>query len=268
MGLVSLDPFDMKLLLQTNPDDTESPEEKKLLQDEQYYAGRILPFLQDHHRLLVTLLLVNALANETLPLLLNSLGLPKGVNVVISVIGVLVFGEVLPSAIFTGKNQLEIASFLTPLVRTLQLVLAFVVVPIARVLDYVLGVEHKGRYNKAELKALVTMQLKRLEEDQGLHEDEVKMMHGAMELSKKTVSDDLCMLPLNRVFMIEQSEELDIDKMAILVGKGHSRVPVYDKHPHDIRGFLMVKNLIVISPEDRRRVSSFGLRRPLVVSLD
>ena len=62
----------------------------------------MLPFLQDHHLLLVTLLLVNAVANESLPLFLDSLGLPHFLTVGLSVIGVLVFGEIIPSAVFTG----------------------------------------------------------------------------------------------------------------------------------------------------------------------
>ena len=108
----------------------------------------------------MTLLLVNAFAAETLPLALDQLGLPKPITIAISVFGVLVFGEILPSAIFTGPKQLEIASFFGPFVEVLETVLGILVIPIARLLDAVLGKEHKGRYNKGELKALINLQLR------------------------------------------------------------------------------------------------------------
>lgn len=94
----------------------------------------------------VTLLLMNAIAAESLPLALDRLGLPHWATIMISVLGVLIFGEILPSSIFTGPKQLEIASFFVPFVSLLQTLLGVLVIPIARLLDAVLGKEHKGRY--------------------------------------------------------------------------------------------------------------------------
>ena len=173
----------------------------------------------------MTLLLVNAFAAETLPLALDQLGLPKPITIAISVFGVLVFGEILPSAIFTGPKQLEIASFFGPFVEVLETVLGILVIPIARLLDAVLGKEHKGRYNKGELKALINLQLRENQQHPtGLVQDEIRMMTGAMELSKKTVAD--VMVPLNEVYMLSQSTELNMNTMATIVGKGHSRLPI------------------------------------------
>ena len=59
-----------------------------------------------HHRLLVTLLLGNACANEALPLFLNELVSPV-YAVLLSVTLVLVIGEILPSAICTGPRQVQ-----------------------------------------------------------------------------------------------------------------------------------------------------------------
>ncbi|CAD7930979.1 unnamed protein product [Amoebophrya sp. A25] len=272
MGLVSLDPFDMELLMQTDPEDIEDDEEREELLKEKKAATAILPLVSDHHRLLVTLLLVNAMAAESLPLVLDKLGLPKYVTIAISVFGVLVFGEILPSALFTGPRQLEIAALFGSMVEALETLLGLLVIPIARLLDAILGKEHKGRYNKGELKALINLQLREnprggdAAAGTGLVQDEIRMMTGAMELSKKTVMD--VMVPLSDVYMLCQSTELNMETMATIVGKGHSRLPIYNSHPHDIRGFLMVKNLIVVNPEDKRKVEGFGLRKPLVVTLD
>jgi len=61
---------------------------------------------------------------------------------------------------------------------------------------------------------------------------------------------------------------LDIERLAEMIGRGHSRVPIWESHPHNVRGYLILKNLIVLSPTDRRVVRTLGLRQPLVVPLD
>ena len=58
---------------------------------------------KDHHLLLVSLLLVNAAVNEALPIFLDSL-VPSWLAIVLSVTLVLFFGEIIPSAIFTGQS--------------------------------------------------------------------------------------------------------------------------------------------------------------------
>lgn len=55
-------------------------------------ASVVLPLIQRHHLLLVTLLLYNSAANETLPLFLDRL-VPSYVAVLLSVTMVLLFGE-------------------------------------------------------------------------------------------------------------------------------------------------------------------------------
>jgi metal transporter CNNM len=68
--------------------------------DQQRQAVRIIPFLTGHsqHQLLVTLLVVNSLVNEALPLALDAL-VPPLAAVIISVTGVLVMGEIFPQAV-------------------------------------------------------------------------------------------------------------------------------------------------------------------------
>ncbi len=54
---------------------------------------------------------------------------------------VFVFTEILPSAIFTGPNQLRIAASLAPLAWTMITVLYLIAKPIAWLLDRGLGEE-------------------------------------------------------------------------------------------------------------------------------
>lgn len=55
--------------------------------------------------------------------------------------------------------------------------------------------------------------------------------------------------------------------LAMIMSSGYSRIPVYQsKDPNHIRGFLLVKRLIVMDPSSRRAVGSLSLRQPIVVS--
>ena len=102
---------------------------------------------------------MNALANEALPLFLDKL-VPAYVAVIMSVTLVLFCGEIIPSAIFTGPQQLAVSSKLAPLVKFVLFILAPIAVPIAKILDYVLhhSDESMEKYDRGELGALVRLQ--------------------------------------------------------------------------------------------------------------
>ena len=62
MGLLSLDHLELKMKKRVSDDE-----------EERLQSEALLPVVQDHHRLLVTLLLLNSIANEALPLFLDKL---------------------------------------------------------------------------------------------------------------------------------------------------------------------------------------------------
>jgi len=156
MGLLAIEPFRLQILLESRVEDCTSGRQARQLEKEQNSARKILPIVTKHHRLLVTLLLLNSLANECLPIFLDEV-VPTSVAILLSVTLVLIFGEIVPSAIFTGPNQIEIAATLVPLVNFCMFVLYPIAAPIAWMLDQLLGEEHDDRFNKAELRALVKL---------------------------------------------------------------------------------------------------------------
>jgi CBS domain containing-hemolysin-like protein len=97
----------------------------------------LLQPLSNKHLLLVTLLICNAIANEVLPLLLEKI-VPSFISVILSVTFVLFFGEIIPSAIFTGPNQLMIAYHCIPFVKCMICILYPIAKPIALLLDHLL----------------------------------------------------------------------------------------------------------------------------------
>ena len=126
IGLVSMDKNSLRLLLINGTE-----EEKRQVRN-------VLPLVRDRHWLLVTLFLFNATANEALPVFLEKI-VPGYAAIVASTILVLVFGEIIPSSIFGGRRQLELASNLSWIVKVLFVVLFIVAKPIALFLDYWIG---------------------------------------------------------------------------------------------------------------------------------
>jgi len=71
---------------------------------------------------------------------------------------VLLFGEIIPSAIFTGPQQLKIASFLAPFVRGLIFILSPIAYPISIALDMWLGHDDGMTvFNRREIAAMVSI---------------------------------------------------------------------------------------------------------------
>ncbi|CAB1114432.1 unnamed protein product [Ectocarpus sp. CCAP 1310/34] len=255
MGLLSIEPLEMAIKQRSG-----TPEE-------QHQASRILPLVSRHHFLLVTLLLFNSLANEALPIFLGNL-VPSWLAVILSVTLVLFFGEIFPSAVFTGKNQLAIASGMSWLVYTLMMVLGPVAWPIAWMLDRVLGIEGFKRYNRAEISALVEVQ---------------------QELS----CEDVTNLPLSERWSFahphcvtrslgeRRSRGCGQLFSAWVSTRGWMRTPwpiswrpataasscTRGRTPGTSAAICRrVKKLIVLSPDDERVISSLMLRVPVVVS--
>ncbi|MEW5307069.1 MAG: hypothetical protein WDW36_009487 [Sanguina aurantia] len=141
LGLLSLDMVDMEVLLRSG-----SVQEKK-------YAASIVPLISNQHQLLVTLLLCNAAAMETLPIFLDKLTNPI-VAIVVSVTAVLLFGEIIPQAL-CARHGLAIGANLFYLVRFLMLLTFPISWPMSKLLDFVLGAEQLTLFRRKQLKALV-----------------------------------------------------------------------------------------------------------------
>lgn len=243
LGLLSLDLTSLKVL-----------QEGGKLQ-ERKYAAKIIPLLKRHHWLLVTLLLCNAAAVETMPLCLDRISDPI-TAIFASVTAVLIFGEVIPQAVCT-RYGLAIGAALSPLVYVL-FVLTFVVsYPISKLLDFLLGTEHGTFYRRAELKALVGMhgpqaigeKYESSANKDPLTKQEVVVIKGALEFREKIVST--AMLSLDKVFMLSTNTVLDENSMQKILSVGHSRIPVYETSNENIVGVLLVKTLLCLNPQDK-----------------
>ena len=151
LGLLTLDALDLQIIQRASLDE-----------EERMYATSLLPLIQQRHQILVTLLLSNALAYETLPIFLDAL-VPSWVAVLLSVTIVMVFGEIIPSGIFMGPNQLYLGYHMIPLMQVILWVFYPIATPLAKLLDYLTETggdnDHAtAAYNRSELSALVRIQ--------------------------------------------------------------------------------------------------------------
>ncbi|KAF4745629.1 hypothetical protein FOZ63_007833, partial [Perkinsus olseni] len=178
--------------------------------------------------------------------------------------------------------------------------------PVAWCLDKTLGEEHKGRYNKAEFKALLNLHQYddsgdvdietgisgqsspldthtttggdgptgrgevhhhvQLHSRGGITKEELRMMQGALELHRLKVKD--VMTPLDQVAMYPADQVLDSKTLQDIMEKGHSRLPIYQGHPHNVHGMLLVKRLIVLNPEDKVQIGNTDLFEPMICDMD
>ncbi|KAJ3035048.1 hypothetical protein HDV00_004374 [Rhizophlyctis rosea] len=242
LGLMSLDPTDLKILKTAG-----SPKEKKA-------AERIEPIRKLGHQLLVTFLVINAVINETLPILLDDI-LGGGVGaILISTVLVLVFGEIIPQAV-CSRYGLQIGAFFVWPVRFMVYLVWIIAWPIAKLLDWLLGEGHGVMYKKAELNELIALHAKETGGD--LTTDEVTILQGTLNVHRKPVQE--VMTPLDKVEMLSVNTRLSRAEMKNILLLGHSRLPVYSEERTNIIGILLVKSLILLDPNDEVPVSQVHL---------
>ena len=122
------------------------------------HALEVLPLIEKHHLLLVSLLLWNATASEALPVFLGTL-VPGWLAIVLSVTLVLFVGEIIPAAVMTGPKQLQIAAKFIPVVYVVISIFFLIAYPISYVLDTLIGHDAGVKvYNRRELTTMVSIQ--------------------------------------------------------------------------------------------------------------
>ena len=147
IGFVSLDITHIKILIRT-------------VQNKNYQKNllRLFHLLSYHHLVLVSLVLMNAVGNEALPIFLSRM-VNEYIAIMIACSLVLVFGEIIPSALFAGPKSITIMNFFLPLLY-ITVFLAFpIAYPFSKILDWLLGDQraHKS-YRRSELKEFLRLQ--------------------------------------------------------------------------------------------------------------
>uniref|UniRef100_A0A915JHC3 CNNM transmembrane domain-containing protein n=1 Tax=Romanomermis culicivorax TaxID=13658 RepID=A0A915JHC3_ROMCU len=219
------------------------------------YASRIMPLAQRQYLVLVSLVLANALAVETMPLIIDRISTPL-IAILVSVTAVLIFGEVLPQAV-CGRYGLIIGylfSWLVWVIIGAEFVVAY---PLSKLLEYMLGKNYGTYYRRAELKALVdfhgpgklaskmptnktpvAIEEARAIGDEQLTIDEVLIIKGALELTTKRALS--AMVKLEDVFMISVHDNIDRKLLLELILVDPNQVTPVKELTEDKRYFYPV----------------------------
>eukprot|EP01084_Bolivina_argentea_P099712 179211_1 len=209
---------------------------------------RVQPLLRDRHLLLVTLLVANASCMEALPIFLDKI-VAAWLAVVISVSFVLIFGEIVPQALFTA-NPLKWGNKLYWVVLTMKWVLFPICKPLAWILDVILKEDHQKKgvtFTRTEVSMIMN--------EISQHPDERKVVEGALHLSNCTVNSSL--IPWQDVDCVDANLKLDADGLRQIYATGHSRIPVFEGRKDNVIGLLLVKVLILCDPDPQLSLKQF-----------
>jgi len=199
-GLLSLDFLELTIKLRSGTDI-----EKK-------QAAALLPIIERHHLLLVSLMLWNAAAMEILPIYLDNL-VETYIAIILSVTLILIVGEIGPAALMTGKHQLTIVSNLTYLVYVVFFVFFPIAYPLSKLLDYILGVdEGVTTYSRVQLSEMVKIQHEEQQRRKpnghsGVNFQEITMIDGVLRFADAQVKD----IMTTDVFMLSMDDRLSLD---------------------------------------------------------
>ncbi|KAM6067389.1 metal transporter CNNM2 isoform 3-T4 [Chlamydotis macqueenii] len=231
LGLMALDPMELRIVQNCGTD------------KEKNYAKRIEPVRRQGNYLLCSLLLGNVLVNTTLTILLDDIAGSGLVAVVVSTIGIVIFGEIVPQAI-CSRHGLAVGAntiFLTKFFMMMTFPASY---PVSKLLDCVLGQEIGTVYNREKLLEMLRV----TDPYNDLVKEELNIIQGALELRTKTVED--VMTPLRDCFMITAEAVLDFNTMSEIMESGYTRIPVFEGDRSNIVDLLFVKDLAFVDPDD------------------
>jgi len=201
-------------------------------------AKKVYKVRKNGNLLLCTLLIGNVAVNSAMAIFLGSIarGLLAGI---ISTGLILVFGEILPQAIFS-RNALKIGAKTAWFVQMIIYIFFPVCYPLSRVLDFMLGKELPTIWSKSELGEII----KEHEDspDSNIDEDEERIILGALSFSEKKALD--IMTPKTVSYLLDSTRLIDGSLLEEIRKKGFSRIPVYEGKQEKIIGILYVKKLI------------------------
>lgn len=242
VGLVGLSAIFSGLniaLLSLNPQDLER---KAKLGNK--HAQRVLPLRRQSHLTLAAILLTNVAIISATSLVLDE----KMSGILAGVVGTLlivVFGEVIPQALF-NKHALRLCS-------TFRSFLKFTVVltyplskPLQLLLDAILGKHQVVLESREELGLIISEHLGNSTSQ--LDEDEVEIVRGALQLSEKKVRD--IMTPIKHTYWLTPQTVVDDAKIDEIKTRAWSRIPVFDVKLRTCYGVLHMKDLVDMDFEE------------------
>lgn len=215
-------------------------------------ANKILSVRRDGNLLLCTLLLGNVAVNSCLAIFLGSIA--SGITAAIISTGLIViFGEILPQAIFS-RYALAVGYYAVYPVRFFRFILYPITGPIAYILNRLLGEEMNTIWSKREIREIIRDH--KNSPDSSIDADEERITHGALTFSAKIARE--IMTPASVVYTLEINQVISKELLEEIKENGHTRIPLYEKTIDNITSILFTKDLIGYQLESNSKLNIFG----------
>lgn len=249
LGLLSLDVTELEVL------------KKCGTEKERQYASAIIPMRRHSNLLLCSLVLGNVIVNACLQLLLDT-AFPGVIGFISTTTCITIFGEIVPQAV-CARYGLAIGAktiWITWIVIILTIPVSY---PLSLVLDCALGEEIAFVYDRERLQEYIRI----TKSYNNLDAQEINIITGALKIKKVTVGQ--VMTKLKDVFMLDIDLVINQQIIVLIVKRGFSRIPVYDKSRRNICGLLMTKDLALVNPQTEVTLKSLiAFYKHPIISVD
>lgn len=222
-------------------------------------AVKVLPYRERTHLSLVSILFGNIAAVSATSLVLEP-HLHGFLAGLVSTLLIVVFGEVLPQAIFT-RYALRFCAVLAPFLGITIAVTYVFSKPIQLLLDAIIPEKERRLHSRDELGLIIR---EHSEYDSELDEDEVEIIQATLLMSEKHISQ--IMQPIADVYWLSNTAVLDAATVDEIKEKGYSRIPVFDESLSRCFGVLLMKDMVDVDFDDSPRpITEFKLHKTKLV---
>jgi CBS domain containing-hemolysin-like protein len=217
-------------------------------------ARRVLPLRRNTHLTLASILVTNVAAISASSLVLEH-RFNGWIAGFISTILIVIFGEIMPQALF-AKDPLAWTSRFAPVLHGMRFITYPLSKPLQILLDDLFPRERTPLQSRRELGLLITEHI--ADKNSELDDDEAEIMKGALSLSETRVRD--IMTDIRHTYWLTPETELSGEKIDEIKHRGFSRIPVFNPELTHCNGVLLMKDLVDVDFDDNHyRVSDMGL---------
>jgi len=235
---------------------------RSLLKQKRKGAEALFRLKQNPHRLIITLMIGNNIANvgaaSIATVLFTDLFGSKGVGMATGIMTffILVFGEITPKT-FCAQNAERISLLMARPIEFLSKILT----PIVKVLEYItrgitrlLGSKKEKELSEEEMKTMVTMG----REEGILTREAADMMQNVLEFEGTNVTD--IMVPKTSIEMVDANAKLK-DVVDHVVKTPFSRYPAYSENKDKVIGILDVDDVLTYVKNNKLNVKVKDITR-------
>lgn len=169
------------------------------------------------------------------------------ISVGITTVIILLFGEITPKTLGRGRAE-KVAPVAIMILVGFYYVLYPVVKTFVKIISLVLGenASVRGRLvTKDDIEVMVEM----AEEEKSMDSKQIDLLNSILEFPSIKVKD--IMVPRTGIEAIRKNAQFS-DVIRLVREVAHSRYPVYDEDLDDVLGFLHVKDLAFMNPDEQK----------------